>query len=69
MCEVNVYMLEGKEEKLIFEAVCTISKYLGGLCLEDIFGKRKYIKASINEIELFSNRIVLERIDNDNKKI
>lgn len=64
MCEANVYLIDEKgDEKLIFEAVYSISDFLGGLCLENIYQKRKYIKARIKEIELLSHRIYLEKID------
>lgn len=62
MCEANVYVIdENGEEQLIFEAVDKIGPYAGGLCLENIYYQRKYIKAKIVEISLVSNKVLLER--------
>jgi Predicted RNA-binding protein len=62
MCEANVYLLDEKgEEKLFLESVDKIIPVGNELCLEDIFNKRKYIKAKIKEMALVDHRIVLER--------
>lgn len=62
MCEANVYLLDEKgDEKLFLEAVDKIIPVGNELCLEDIFNKRKYIKAKIKEMALVDHRIVLER--------
>lgn len=61
MCEVNVYLVNEKgEEKLIFESVNKIMPFGSGVCLENIFYQRKYIKAKIKEMSLASFRITLE---------
>lgn len=62
MCEANVYLLDEKgEEKLFLESVDKIIPEGNGLCLEDIFSHRKFIKARIKEMALVDHRIVLER--------
>jgi predicted RNA-binding protein len=62
MCEANVYLVDEKgEEKLIFESVDKITPNGSGLCLENIFSQRKYIKAKIKEVSLANLRVTLER--------
>lgn len=62
MCEANVYLLdENGEEKLFLESVDRITPDGDGLCLEDIFSRRKYIRARIKEMKLVDHRIVLEK--------
>ena len=62
MCEANVYMINGKgEEKLFLESVDKIIPEGDELCLEDIFNRKKYIKAKIKEMALVEHRIVLEK--------
>jgi len=62
MCEANVYLLDEKgEEKLFLEAVDKIISQGNEICLEDIFSRKKYIKARIREMALVDHRIVLEK--------
>ena len=62
MCEVSVYLIDEQgDEKLIFESVDKITPNGSGLCLENIFSQRKYIKAKIKEMSLTNLRITLER--------
>lgn len=62
MCEANVYLLDDNgEEQLFLEAVDKIIPTGNELCLEDIFSRRKYIKARIKEMALVDHRIVLEK--------
>lgn len=64
MCEANVYLREENgNEKLIFDSVDKIEPFGGGLCLENIYSQRKYIKARVVEISLVNSRILIERID------
>ncbi|PYG84303.1 putative RNA-binding protein [Ruminiclostridium sufflavum DSM 19573] len=64
MCEANVYLLNEKgEERLFLESVDKIIPNGDELCLEDIFNRKKYIKAKIKEMELVEHRIILEKID------
>ena len=62
MCEANVYLLnENGEMKLFLESVDKIIPQGNELCLEDIFNRKKYIKAKIKEMALVEHRIVLEK--------
>ncbi len=62
MCEANVYLLdENGEEKLFLESVDKIFPEEDNLILEDIFGRRKTLKAKIKEMELVDHRIVLQK--------
>ena len=64
MCECSVYLINEKgEEKLIFEAVDRITPSGSGLCLENIFSQRKYIRAKLKELSLDDLKITLERVD------
>lgn len=63
MCEANVYLVDEKgAERLIFESVDKIIPFGGGLCLENIFSQKKYIRAKIKEISMADLRITLERV-------
>lgn len=61
MCEANAYLREGDREELVLEMVDRVVPYEDGLLLEDIFGRRKIIKAKIKELALVDHRIILER--------
>lgn len=61
MCEANAYLREGGLEKLFFEAVDKVIPREDGLILEDIFGRRKIIKAKIAELALVEHKIILEK--------
>lgn len=62
MCEANAYLIEGDREEMILEAVDRVLPHEDGLLLEDIFGRRKIIKARIKELALVDHRIILEKI-------
>lgn len=61
MCEANAYLRKEGEEELFLEAVDKVIPQEDGLVLEDIFGRRKIVKARIVELALVDHRIVLER--------
>jgi predicted RNA-binding protein len=62
MCEANAYLRkQGEEDELFLEMVDRVLPYEDGLLLEDIFGKRKMIRARIVELALVDHRIILER--------
>lgn len=62
MCEANVYLLdENGEEKLFLESVDKIIPEGDELCLEDIFNRKRYVKARIKKMELVEHRILLEK--------
>ncbi|WP_258359972.1 CooT family nickel-binding protein [Moorella sulfitireducens] len=63
MCEANAYLLkEGGEEELVFENVDRIVPGEDGILMEDIFGKRKIVRARIKEMALVDHKIFLEAI-------
>ncbi|NLJ99760.1 MAG: CooT family nickel-binding protein [Clostridia bacterium] len=63
MCEADVYLLsQGSEEVLFLDKVDKIIPQGDELYLENIFGKRKTVKARIKEMTLVEHRILLERL-------
>lgn len=63
MCEANVYLIDEKgEERLFLESVDKVIPEGNEICLEDIFNRKKYVKARIKEMGLVDHRIVLEKI-------
>ncbi len=63
MCEANAYLRKDGKEELFFENVDKVLPHEDGLLLEDIFGRRKIVKARIKELALVDHRIILEKID------
>ncbi|MEW5898162.1 MAG: CooT family nickel-binding protein [Bacillota bacterium] len=61
MCEANAYLRKDGREELFLEAVDKVVPHEDGLMLEDIFGRRKMIKARIAELALVDHRIILEK--------
>lgn len=61
MCEANAYLRQGEKEELFLEMVDKVTPTEDGLILEDIFGRRKIIKAKIKELALVEHRIILEK--------
>jgi len=59
MCESNAYLVEDGNEKVIMESVDILRPEDDGLYLENIFGERLKIKASIQEMNLVDHRILL----------
>ncbi len=64
MCEANAYLRKEGEEELFLESVDKVIPQEDGLLLEDIFGRRKIVKAKIVELALVDHRIVLEKEEN-----
>lgn len=63
MCEANAYLRKpGEDDELFLEMVDRVLPREDGLMLEDIFGKRKIIKAKIVELALVDHKIILERV-------
>ena len=62
MCESNAYMRQNGKEELLLEMVDKVVPQEDGVLLEDIFGRRKVVKAKIAELALVDHRIVLEEI-------
>jgi len=63
MCEANAYLIEGKEEKLIMEAVDTIQPEDDGITLINIFGDQKFIKAHIYSLSLVDHKVFLKKTE------
>ena len=63
MCEANAYLRkQGAEDELFLEMVDRVVPYEeGSLLLEDIFDRRKIIRAKIVELALVDHKIILER--------
>jgi predicted RNA-binding protein len=61
MCEANVYLLEGNDQKLIMEAVDTIEPQEDGIRLVNIFGEQKVLKAQIYSLSLVDNKVFLRQ--------
>lgn len=63
MCEANAYLRKDGKEEMLMEMVDKVTPREEGLVLEDIFGRRKVVKARIAELALVEHRIVLEKED------
>lgn len=61
MCEANAYLRKDGKEELFLEMVDKVVPHEEGLMLEDIFGRRKIVKARIAELALVDHKIVLEK--------
>lgn len=61
MCEANAYLRKDGKEELFLEMVDKVLPHEEGLMLEDIFGRRKIVKAKIAELALVDHKIVLEK--------
>ena len=63
MCEANLYVKEGEEEKIFLESVASITPEAENrLFLVDIFGKQQTVTAKIIEINLLNHKVVIEKI-------
>ena len=61
MCEANAYLLkESGIEELVFENVDKVLPRDDGIVMEDIFGKKKILRARIKEMALVDHKIILE---------
>ena len=62
MCEANAYLRkQGEQDELFLEMVDRVTPHEDGLLLEDIFGRRKIVKAKIVELALVDHKIILEK--------
>ncbi len=63
MCEANAYLERPQEEaELLLENVDRVIPQENGVLLEDIFGKRKLVRARIKEMILVDHKIILEAL-------
>jgi predicted RNA-binding protein len=65
MCEANAYLKDGEDELLFMESVDIIEPFEEGLKLVDIFGKQKFVRATIKDMTLLNHRIVLEQVSDN----
>jgi len=63
MCEANAYLRKDGKDEMLMEMVDKVTPQEDGLVLEDIFGRRKVVKARITELALVEHRIILEKED------
>ncbi|MBF7081649.1 CooT family nickel-binding protein [Desulfallas sp. Bu1-1] len=63
MCEANAYLRQDGKEEMFMEMVDKVIPQEDGLVLEDIFGRRKIVKARITELALVDHRIILEKVE------
>ncbi|WP_027364963.1 CooT family nickel-binding protein [Desulfotruncus alcoholivorax] len=61
MCEANAYLRQDGKDEILMEMVDKVIPEEDGLVLEDIFGRRKMIKARIKELALVDHKIILEK--------
>jgi len=61
MCEANAYLRKDGKDEMLMEMVDKVVPQEDGLVLEDIFGRRKVVKARITELALVEHRIILEK--------
>ena len=60
MCESNAYLRKpGVEDSIFLEMVDRVYNQEDDLVLEDIFGRKKIIKAKIVELALVDHKIIL----------
>jgi len=62
MCEANAYLYDetSGEEHLFLERVDRLIPGKDEIMLENIFGEKKYIDASIKELRLVEHKIILQ---------
>ncbi|HIC85673.1 MAG TPA: CooT family nickel-binding protein [Desulfobacterales bacterium] len=61
MCEASVFVIDGKQEKLVMKAVDILKvEEEGSLSLVDIFGEKKSLKGSVKALSLVEHKILIE---------
>jgi len=63
MCQSDVYIIEGGEEKLLMKETAWIEYADDGLILRNDFGEQKTVPARLKVADLVQHRIVLEPIE------
>jgi predicted RNA-binding protein len=59
MCEASAYILKNGQEELLMSEVDIIEPDGDSLCLVNIFGEQKVIKADIHRLNLVNHKIIL----------
>lgn len=62
MCEANAFLVNGGEEILLMETVTTIRPEGEEVVLTDLFGAQKRIHGRIREVNLTTDRVIIESI-------
>lgn len=63
MCEANAYFVDEEgNETLLLEGVDKVIPQENKLILENIFGQRKIISATIKELALVDHKILLSKV-------
>ena len=60
MCLSKVYLKRDSEKSLLMEDVASVEHQGDRLLLKTLFGEEKEVAASIRQVDLVSNAIVLE---------
>lgn len=62
MCELNAYLLDRDENRLIMKGVDTVEPLADGICLTSILGDQKVIQAFIHSISTGTSSIFLKEL-------
>ena len=62
MCEASAFLNKNGQQELILENVDRVVPREDGILLEDIFGRRKLVRAKIKEMILVEHKIILEQL-------
>lgn len=60
MCEAKVYLEKEGSREEIMENVVSIKPEGEKLLLVDLFGERKYVNATLKEVQLLDHQVILE---------
>lgn len=61
MCELTVYLVEGRREEKLMEDVATITPEGEKLVLTDLLGQQQIVEAKIKELRLLEHKVYLTR--------
>lgn len=59
MCESNVYVREGEDERLIMEDAVLLENDDGRIKVVDILGDQKELEGEVEEITFLDHRIII----------
>jgi predicted RNA-binding protein len=60
MCELKAYLRTPEREELLLEAVNNVRTEGDEVVIRNLFGEEKRVRASLTEVSLSKNRVVLE---------
>ncbi len=61
MCELKAYVRKGEREELVLEAVSNVRTEGDEVILRNLFGEEKRIRATVREVSLSRNRVILDQ--------